>query len=206
MQIKICGNKYLDNINEMLSVKPDILGFIFFPLSERWVGTCLVPDDLNNIPPHIKRAGVFVNEKEEIILQNAFDYKLNLVQLHGNETPEECKRLKDQDLNLIKAFRVDNSFDFSITEAYSPFCNFFLFDANGKFYGGNGIRYDWSHLRHYSGKTPFFIGGGIGPESVSEIKHFRHPAFAGIDINSRFETGPGRKNYFLVRNFIKEIR
>jgi len=206
MLIKICGNKYRDNINEMLSVTPDILGFIFFPLSKRCVVDSLFPDDLNNIPQHIKRAGVFVNEKYEIIAQKTVDYKLHIVQLHGDESPEECKKLKEKGLDLIKAFRVDDSFDFSITEDYSQFCNYFLFDAGGQYYGGNGTKFDWSQIKQYSGKTPFLIGGGIGPESVSEIKRFSHPSFAGIDINSRFETGPGRKDYFLVRNFLKEIR
>lgn len=206
MLIKICGNKYLDNINEMLSVTPDILGFIFFPLSKRWVGTCLLPDDLNFIPSHIKRAGVFVNENEELIVRIASDYKLHLVQLHGDETPMYCKKLKEKGLALVKAFRVDDSFDFSITEVYSPFCNYFLFDASGKYYGGNGTKFDWSQLQEYSGKTPFFIGGGIGPESATEIKHFSHPSFAGIDINSRFESEPGRKDHFLVRNFLNELR
>lgn len=206
MLIKVCGIKYKDNLSEVLCAEPDMLGFIFYKPSSRYAGDDLSPSDLDKIPIRIIKTGVFVNEDEAGILSRANEYRLDMVQLHGDESAELCKRLKQQGLIIIKAFRINDEFDFSQTDKYAPYSACFLFDARGKDFGGNGISFKWSGLERYKGDTPFLLSGGIGPEMVEEIKSFHHNMFAGIDLNSRFESEPGRKEPKKVMEFFKKIR
>lgn len=189
-----------ENLQSLLTLKPDFVGFIFYAKSKRFV------EDFPQIdfPKEIKKVGVFVNETIEGIERIVLKHQLNAVQLHGNESPEYCKallRIGNQQIEILKAFSIDDDFDFSETEPYQAVCDFLLFDTKGKDYGGNGIKFNWDVLQKYKGKTPFLLSGGISKNDVFEIKNFKHDAFAGVDINSGFEIEPALKNINEIKEF-----
>lgn len=206
MLIKICGIRYPGNLREILSVSPDLLGFIFYSGSPRYVGGSLSASDLKEVPPGIKKVGVFADEKPDRIIKTVKLFMLDMVQLHGDESPAVCNAVKLAGVDVIKAFRIRDDFDFENTTPYSGSCKYLLFDSGGKSPGGNGIRFNWEKLRGYKGETPFFLSGGIKPESVPDLNAFYHRSMTGIDLNSGFETEPGKKEVPLLREFIKTIR
>ncbi len=192
MKIKICGLMHKDNLLEVENLQPDYFGFIFYPKSERYIRSTLAPSDLMKVPG--KKVGVFVNSPEEEIIKAAKEFHLNAIQLHGDESPQYCENLKNKNLEVIKAFRVDKDFDFSMTKEFRSCCNFYLFDTKGKKEGGNGFSFDWQLLNNYDQEVPFFLSGGIGPENVMEINTLRNMNLYGIDLNSRVEISAGIKD------------
>ncbi len=201
MLIKVCGMRDADNIREVEKLGIDLMGLIFYPGSSRYVNT--PPAYLSQ---KVKRVGVFVNEKTEMVLIRSNLFSLNFVQLHGTESPEYCVSLRDKGLNLIKAFPVSVPADLKATEKYEGLCSYFLFDTKSENHGGSGKQFDWSILSHYQGRTPFLLSGGISPENAEEVKAFHHEYFAGIDLNSRFEKAPGIKDVDKLNRFINELR
>lgn len=154
----------------------------------------------------VQRVGVFVNETTEIIQQTANQCRLTMVQLHGQEQPKQCNALRNSGLQVIKAFSVSEQFDFSLTENYRQVADYFLFDTKTPKMGGSGEKFDWKILANYKGSTPFLISGGIAPDDSEAIRTLKHPALAGVDLNSRFETQPGCKNSEQLNAFIQSIR
>ena len=200
-KIKVCGMKYGDNIKEVAALAPDYMGFIFYPKTKRYVGELdeLLLKDLGDI----KKVAVVVNtsvaEIEEKVKRYGFDY----VQLHGDETAGFCKELKEKGIHIIKAFQVDDAFDFKLVDAYKPYCDFFLFDTKSKGYGGAGKSFNWEVLKRYDNEIPFFLSGGIGLENVEEIKKLKGLNIHALDINSRFEIEPALKDTDKIKEFIK---
>ncbi|MBD3583822.1 phosphoribosylanthranilate isomerase [Flavobacterium selenitireducens] len=195
MKIKVCGMKFRENIESVCALSPDFIGFIFWEKSLRHF-----QGPTPEIPKAIKKVGVFVDATESEILEKAAHYGLDLVQLHGAESPMFCASIRKSGLGLIKAFALDRDFDFSILEDFEPYCDFFLFDTKGKLPGGNGIAFDWELLRKYDGPKPIFLSGGIAPESASALKNLGIPILAA-DINSQFEIAPGLKNVEAIKQF-----
>ncbi len=195
-----------ENILGVVAALPDFLGFIFYPKSKRFAGFEPSSEILEAIPDSIKKAGVFVDEIRERVLEIAASWKLNVVQLHGNETPEYCELIKNSGMVVFKAFSVDEQFDFAGLTAYSKVCDYFLFDTKGQLPGGTGQKFNWKLLENYTGVVPFFLSGGIGPDDLQTIRNFEHLRWYGIDINSGFEIIPGLKDVDKVREFISGIR
>jgi len=202
MKIKVCGMCDKENIQNLLVLKPDFIGFIFYKKSKRFVTK--FPEV--EIPSTIKKVGVFVNETIDEVLSAVEKFQLNVVQLHGNESPTYCKLLKEANLMVFKAFSVNDAFDFSQTEAYQAICDYFLFDTKGKDYGGNGIKFNWQILKNYKGNTPFLLSGGITKIDADEIKKMSHKLFAGIDINSGFEIKAALKNINDIKEFKENLK
>lgn len=186
-----------ENISGLLALKPDYIGFIFYAQSKRFMADFPQIE----IPSSVKKVGVFVNETIEEIIEKINKHTLDFVQLHGNESPEFCSALSAKNIKIIKAFSVDENFDFSVTKRFEKNVSLFLFDTKGNNYGGNGVKFNWELLQNYSGKTPFLLSGGISINDAEEIKKFKHPAFLGIDINSGFELEPGLKNIKEIKEF-----
>ena len=186
-----------ENISALMTLKPDYIGFIFYAQSKRFVADFPKIE----IPASVKKVGVFVNETVDEIIEKANQYKLDFVQLHGNETAEFCEKLSVKKIKIIKAFSVDENFDFSAIKPFENYISLFLFDTKGKNYGGNGIKFNWDLLQNYKGKTPFLLSGGITKNDATEIKKIKHPAFLGIDINSGFELESGLKNIKEIKEF-----
>ncbi|AMR29016.1 N-(5'-phosphoribosyl)anthranilate isomerase [Hymenobacter psoromatis] len=194
MKVKICGMREAANILAVADFHPDLLGFIFYDKSPRFVAENLSAEVLRGLPDSIGKVGVFVDAPLPELLATATRYGLDYAQLHGHETPAYCRAAHAQGLRIIKAFSVDEQFDFSTLAAYEPVCELFLFDTKGAQRGGNGQAFDWRILAHYHGPTPFLLSGGLGPANAAELLHFHHPRLAGYDFNSLLEVAPGLKD------------
>lgn len=204
MKTKICGMKNSSNILAVAALKPDFMGFIFYPKSPRNAEP-LDKNILDLLPKSIQKIGVFVNETLEIILTTVYKYKLDGVQLHGTEMSAMCKELRNAGFIVIKAFPVAEAYNFVVTKTYEGSCDYFLFDTKTDIFGGSGVKFDWSMLNEYTGKTSFFLSGGIAIDDADAILKINHPMFAGIDLNSRFELSPGLKDIDLLNAFLKNI-
>jgi phosphoribosylanthranilate isomerase len=203
LKIKVCGIKVTANREEVEKLHVDLLGYIFYPPSKRYVGENPQEGLFNSGKP---KAGVFVDENAFEILGLAKNLGLEWIQLHGKENPKTCQILKNQGLKIIKAFRVDENFEFSKTNPYESMADYFLFDTKSNLPGGSGKKFDWNILNKYDGNTPFLLSGGIKPEDAEEIKKINHPQLAGVDLNSGFEDEPGLKNIEKLKNFITELK
>ena len=187
-----------ENIREVEALDIDLIGFIFWPKSSRYVS-----ERPAYLPTNCKRVGVFVDEDIEVVKEIAHDYALDYIQLHGHESTAYCAQLKG--LKLIKAFNIATAEDFGQTKSYEKLVDYFLFDAKGKSVGGNGTKFEWSVLDDYHGPTPFILSGGIGPDDATSVRRFHHPQLAGIDLNSRFELAPSLKNVTALQKFLNEL-
>ena len=154
----------------------------------------------------IKKTGVFVDERIDRIVKISKLTGLDLIQLHGNESPLYCSELKSHGLSVIKAFNIGNEFSFETLIRYLTVCDYFLFDTKSDKPGGNGRKFDWKKLDKYSLDKPFFLSGGIGPLDTHLIKSITTRGLFAVDINSRFETAAGFKDAELVKTFIKAIK
>jgi phosphoribosylanthranilate isomerase len=206
IRVKVCGMNNPGNVKVIAELKPDIMGFIFYPGSPRHVGN--EPDMLlfNSVPPGIRKTGVFFNEDNQKILELSIHTGLDMVQLHGNESAMTCLDLKSSGLSVIKAFNIDRDFDFESLNQYMPGCDFFLFDTKSEKPGGSGKKFVWEKLEKYILDKPFFLSGGISPDDSTEIRSITNRGLFAVDINSRFESSPGIKDAVRVRTFINEIK
>jgi phosphoribosylanthranilate isomerase len=206
VMIKICGMREAENIREVSELKPDLLGFIFYRGSQRYAGEISDPDIIAGIQNNIKKTGVFVNSDFNEIIFTVGKYSLDTVQLHGNETPDECNRLKEKGIRIIKAFSIKESKDFRLCNEYVSSTDYFLFDTFNSKHGGSGQKFDWRLLDNYNLDKPFFLSGGISPGDISKIMEITNNAFAGVDLNSRFEIKPGLKDIETLKKFISDLR
>lgn len=214
MKLKVCGMKYQENIAQVAGLSPDYLGFIFYEKTLRHFKEQTIA-----VPSGIKKIGVFVAEPTAVVLEKIKTFKLDAVQLHGNESPEYCADLirliansgYALDIEIIKVFSIKNEFNFNELKPFEDLCNFFLFDTKGEQPGGNGFTFDWSVLNDYPSTKPFFLSGGIGLNQVKEVESFLSSSAAqychALDVNSKFEDAPGLKNIehlIQFKNTLKE--
>lgn len=231
LRIKVCGMRDKDNIKAVSALDIDMIGFIFYPKSPRYVSQIssragIIPDysseriqRLNEksgaepVEHRPLRVGVFVDDMPQNIVTRIYNFNLDFIQLHGEESPAMIENLKhtiipdiSPKIKIIKTFPVRQEDDFLKTKQYEGVADYFLFDMKCEAMGGRGKRFDNDMLSAYHGMTPFFISGGIGSEDADEIKRIDHPLFVGIDVNSRFETVPGIKDVEKLSNFIEDVR
>ncbi|WP_291857246.1 phosphoribosylanthranilate isomerase [Marinilabilia sp.] len=198
--------RHHQNILDLISLKPDYIGFIFYPKSPRYAGNILKPETTALIPEHIRKTGVFVNAKSETIKETCRIFNLNTVQLHGEESTDQCLELKEEGYEIIKAFSLKDEKDKEKTNDYKEVCDFFLFDTPTHQYGGSGQKFDWSILAGFEPARPFFLSGGIESQDAPGILKGCPAMPYALDINSRFESEPGLKNIAAIEQFIKTIR
>lgn len=221
------------NIRDVAELDIDMMGLIFWPKSKRFVNmisaqTGIVPDysrerldemenkddsRQNAFPKRIKRVGVFVDEMPQTIVTRVYNYSLDYIQLHGDETPIVIDNLRNTlvpdivpDIKFIKAFGISGAEDFGQCAAFEGKADLLLFDYKTTGRGGTGKHFDWSLLDAYHGTTPFLLSGGIGPDDAEKILQINHPMFAGVDLNSRFETAPAMKDVEKLRGFVERLR
>lgn len=204
MKLKVCGLKHKHNITELLQMPIDYIGIIFYKKSPRFIDANLSFDFMRTIPKHIEKVGVFVNENSYSICDKIAHYDLDIVQLHGDESSEMCAELKSY-CKVMKAFQMNDDFDFKQLENYIPVVDYFLFDTPTTNYGGSGKTFNWQLLENYSYNIPFFLSGGISEEHIWEIKKLKIPQLIGIDINSKFEIEPGLKDAEKIKQFILKL-
>ena len=193
-----------ENIRQVAALPVQYMGFIFYKVSARYVGQDF--SVARDWPESVRRVGVFVNASEGEILRNVERFSLTTVQLHGAESPELAFSLRQKQLEVLKAFSIAEANDIQQTAHYEDCCDYFLFDTKTPLYGGSGKSFDWDVLSGYKGKLPFFLSGGIGPDDVERLRQFRHPFWAGIDLNSKFEQSSGCKDAAMISAFINQIR
>lgn len=201
MILKVCGMREEENIRDATTLAIDMMGFIFYPRSARFVSE--LPGYL---PPPELRTGIFVNEEAELIRKTATRFKLRTIQLHGDESPALCRSLRHRGYRVIKAFSIRSDADLIRVKEYEEACDYALFDYPCAERGGSGKKFDWQLLRRYEGKLPFLLSGGIGPDDIGALRGFVHPKLAGYDLNSCFEQRPGYKDIALLKSFIQQIR
>lgn len=206
-KLKVCGMREISNIQDLVKLNPDYIGFIFYPKSKRFVGENIDAKIIATIPKSIAKVGVFVNETVENVAMTINSSELSLVQIHGDETAEYCKELKSKiNVPITKAFQVDANFDFSILEEYKAHCDYFLFDTKTENYGGSGMRFDWNILQKYDNEKPLFLSGGIDLEHIQDIVNLKNLNIHALDINSKFELEPGLKNIEKIKIFKNAIQ
>jgi phosphoribosylanthranilate isomerase len=205
-KIKICGMRDPENMRAVAALKPDFMGFIFYKKSPRFAHPSTLQAAVNALPNSIQKVGVFVNEKTDTIIRTASLLGLDYIQLHGNESVEELKVLKDAGNKVIKVFSIKNSADLKGIQNYENDADFFLFDTKTTARGGSGTSFDWSVLAGLESQRSWFLAGGIGLESIPQISSIKHPGFFAVDANSKLETSPAMKDIELVSSFIKTIR
>ncbi|MFI5141494.1 MAG: phosphoribosylanthranilate isomerase [Bacteroidia bacterium] len=205
MKLKVCGLKSRENIIEVVACKTNFIGFIFYEKSPRYIGEELEPSFIQRISTS-KKVGVFVNESEIKMLDIASRYGLDYLQLHGNETAEFCKQIQ-KSIPVIKAFQIDDDFDFSVLKEYEGTCTYFLFDSKGKQYGGSGETFNWKKLKEYKLQKPFFLSGGVDLDNIEQVLllNSEFPNLYAVDVNSRFETEPGIKDVSKIKLLSNKI-
>ncbi len=215
-----------ENIRAVEELGVDMIGFIFVPQSKRYVR--MISSNAGIIPDHADerqndtsaadnkaplRVGVFVDDMPQNIITRIYNYHLDYVQLHGDESAvmiDNLRRSVDPDihkgLKIIKAISVASENDVKRWREYEGHADMLLFDTKGDEAGGNGRHFDWSLLDAYDGNIPFLLSGGIDIDDAVEIRKIKHPMFAGVDINSRFETEPAVKDVEKIRKFIRLLK
>jgi phosphoribosylanthranilate isomerase len=205
MILKVCGMREPHNIREVLALPVDILGLIFYSASPRAIDPS--NDDLARFIKqlNVQTAGVFVDEDIHTVWAIARRFRLDIVQLHGQESPHYCAELK-QGYRVIKSVSVGSDIEVSYLESYLGSVDWFLFDTRSGAPGGSGKKFNWDLLTQYTLDVPFFLSGGIGPEDGRLIAGIPFAQFMGIDVNSRFEISPGFKDAHLLRTLIEDIK
>lgn len=203
LEIKICGNVFPNNAIQVSALLPEAMGFIFYKNSPRNIRDLAV---FSSISEEIERVGVFVDEPLASVLVKAEAFSLRIIQVHGKETVDYCKKLKKAGLKVWKVFGVEGSFDFEETKKYEAVVDAFLFDTKTSKHGGSGRKFDWSKLNEYQGIIPFWLSGGIRKEDAQSIKDIEHSQLKGVDLNSGFEREPGLKNTEDLNEFIAILR
>lgn len=209
-----------ENIRAVAGLGIDMMGFIFWPKSPRYVQqlpslTGMMPDRADDgivAGKRCKYVGVFVDDMPQNIVTRVYNFHLDYVQLHGSESVTYIDNLRRTlvpdiapDIKIIKALSIREADDVKRWRDYDGHVDMLLFDTKCKCVGGSGEQFDWSVLEEYDGNIPFLLSGGIGPDDAERVKAFRHPMCVGIDLNSRFETQPAMKDVDRLRTFICSI-
>ncbi len=209
MKVKVCGNTLPEQVNALEELGVQLAGFIFYPKSARCMRNKISPEKMKQIKGRIARVGVFVNEEYDDLMRTVEAYRLDMVQLHGDENPRYCERIADY-ISVIKAFRLaDNDSIEHMTRPFDEVCDFFMFDTLGSGYGGTGKKFDWGILDKTPPAKPYFLSGGIEPGDADRLREFsKSPAgnkLFAIDINSKFEVNAGVKDMNKVKTFLAEL-
>jgi len=210
-KLKVCGLTRMNQIHELISMKTDFLGFIFYEKSPRYVLNHLSSEDISHID-HNGKTGVFVNERIDTIIDITEKAGLNLIQLHGDENEDFVEQLRQNlkpEIKIIKVIRIENNDQKKrkkieqIINSHVSMVDYFLFDTDGTAFGGTGKQFDWTILNEFEIPLPYFLSGGISEENVKNIRLLYKLPFV-IDINSKFELEPGNKDLDKIRKFISK--
>ena len=217
--VKVCGLRDSENIRQVAALGVDWIGMIFWEKSPRNV--TMIPSHAGIIPDRASlsplatnnsplKVGVFVDEMAQNIITRVVNFQLDLIQLHGHETPTLIRNLRRtladiRPVKVIKAISVSSRDDIAAYKDYADCVDYFLFDTKCPSVGGSGQQFDWSVLDAYDGDLPFLLSGGIGPDDAERVSNFHHPKCIGIDLNSKFETEPAMKDVAAIGKFLNEL-
>ena len=191
------------NMEKIMLLKPDFMGFIFHSASPRCIIGKTDPQEIRRFASKVITTGVFVDAPKEVILHTAKTYALRAIQLHGHETPDVCKEIKKEGLMVIKTFGIETELDLTHTEEFASCVDYFLFDTRSTQHGGTGKPFEWHLLKNKTFTKPWFLAGGI---AAGNIRQAASTACYGLDLNSRFELKPGIKDVEKLTEAINQIR
>lgn len=199
MKVKICG--IMDVETGLYAVKQgaDALGFVFAE-SKRKITAELAKEIIKQLPEHVLKVGVFVNEKPEVIMEIFHQTGLTHVQLHGDESPEDCEAFS---IPVIKALSIGTVADLGKIDQY--YCDYILLDSpKGNYRGGNGVKFDWNLLSEFKEKDKkIILAGGLNPENIEEAINVAKPYM--VDVSSGVETEE-KKDLVKIQNFLAKAK
>jgi phosphoribosylanthranilate isomerase len=199
-RIKICGITNIEDAMVAVEAGADALGFVFYEKSPRFINPVRAAEIILRLPPFIQTVGLFVDEDAEKINWTADYCGLDLVQLHGNESPEDCLEVNRR---VIKAFRVQNIVSIDPLNKYQV--SGYLLDAwSPDAYGGTGRTFNWELAGAARKFGPIILAGGLSPDNVAEAIKSVNPY--GVDVSSGVESAPGKKDAALVKKFIRIVK
>ena len=206
MRVKVCGMTQLDQIKKLDEMGVDFAGLIFYPKSPRYAGRNISGEKSKL---RIGKVGVFVNTPYEQMMRTVDEYGLDMVQLHGDETPRSCEQIANY-VTVVKVFRLSEHDPISwIIKSFEDSCDMFMFDTLGAGYGGTGKKFNWDLLKTAGIEKLFFLSGGIESEDTDKLKSFFAEEVSkklfSIDINSRFETHAGVKDMSKIKSFLQSL-
>jgi len=210
MRVKVCGMTDIGQVRELDAIGVDFAGFIFYPKSPRYVGKHLTGEQVKKARLRLGKVGVFVNADYDEVMRQVDAYGLDMVQLHGDETPTFCEQLANY-ITVVKVFRLsDNDPVEWLIRPYQDSCDMFLFDTEGAGYGGTGKKFNWDMLKPALIDKLFFLSGGIEPDDGGKLGAFAREPVArrlfAIDINSKFEVSPGVKDLKKIKTMLEGMR
>ncbi|AZI68331.1 phosphoribosylanthranilate isomerase [Kaistella daneshvariae] len=209
MNLKVCGLMNTNQIQELISMNVDFLGFIFYEKSPRYVLNHLSLKEIAEIL-HYKKVGVFVNESIRGIAEIASEAQLDVIQLHGNEDDNfifQLRQIIGENIEIIKVIRIGNKTyeELQKTINHQPSTiNYLLFDTDSSVFGGTGKAFDWQILNDLEITKPYFLSGGISLENISQLSTVNCQPFA-LDINSKFEIEPGLKDLEKIKQLYEKL-
>jgi phosphoribosylanthranilate isomerase len=201
-KIKICGITRKTDALSAAELSVDMMGFVFYAKSKRYVDVPLAADIIGELPSGIEKVGVFVDETRERTLSVAQDVGLTMLQFHGNEDPDFCASFRDR-YRVIKAFRIKTGKDLKTINNYEV--DFVLLDTyQPDVIGGTGTTFDWAILKDFEILRPVILSGGLNPDNVSRAIQEVVPY--GVDVASGVESAPGKKDAKLMKKFVENVR
>ncbi len=209
MRVKVCGMTDLDQLHQLGDMGVEFAGMIFYHKSPRFVLRHLKGHEVKKARLKVFKIGVFVNSSYEEVMNHVDNYGLDMVQLHGDERPYFCEQISNY-ISVIKAFRISetDNIEWKIKDFYND-SDMFLFDTEGKGFGGTGKKFDWKILSGLNINKSFLLSGGIQPGDEENIFQFmKDPVSKNlfcVDINSKFEASPGVKNMDAIKTFVDNL-
>lgn len=195
-----------ENIQELETLQPDFIGFIFYEKSPRYMAVADNQSVISGIDTSIKKVGVFVKEPIESLISKVSEFDLDFVQLHGGEDLDYCNEVRNAGIKIIKVFSVKDQLPLEQIHEFEEVVEYFLFDTKTPDYGGSGLHFDWNILNDYNSDKPFLLSGGIRNEDLVEIMKLDIPQLFALDVNSKYESAPGLKNIELIKELDKALQ
>lgn len=207
-EVKICGLSTPETLTTAVESGARFVGFVFYPPSPRHVAFDTAFHLARAVPTGVRSIGLFVNPEDEELERIATGIQLDMIQLHGDETPERVAEIKARfAMPVIKAIRVATKYDLEGIEEFEDAADWLLFDAkpaNAELPGGTGQSFDWNILKGKSFKKRWMLSGGLDTDNVKEALSILKPN--AVDISSGVESAPGIKDAEKIKSFIKAVR
>lgn len=214
--VKICGLKEPKSLTTAIEEGADFVGFVFFEPSPRYVEINVAQYLCTYVPKSVQTVGLFVNPEDEYLAQVLHDVPLNMLQLHGDESPERVIEIKQKfGLPIMKAFPITQRSDLSKIRTYKDAADWFLFDSPpytllasgeklGGMPGGNGVSFDWDILNDFTVTKPWMLAGGLTAENVGDAMKRLSPT--AVDISSGVECEKGVKDPLRICSFLRAVK
>ena len=201
-KIKICGITNKKDAIDAAGLGVDMLGFVFYKKSKRYVEPKTVSDIIDELPGSISKVGVFVDEDREKVSEIAEDCLLDILQFHGDESADYCALFRDSH-KVIKAFRIKDKKSLKTINDYDV--DFYMLDTYSLLSkGGTGKSFDWKLIEGFEFLKPVILSGGLTAGNVAEAIKKISPY--GVDVSSGVEKAPGKKDADLMKKFVEKAR